>query len=160
MQRFGLISALKRNAHGGSTVSTTSLISLPPKMSGGSTVDRLIGIPWGSGNPPEEADCVSLAIYAQEILWGRKVELGDIDTCWHDKDLRQFSHQILEIIPQFCNEVKEFQIGDIATVETIGYCHVLTLVESGLILHSGLNSASRISRYRPLKGIRFWRLRG
>ena len=123
-------------------------------------MDRLVGIPWGLGNPPEEADCLSLAIYAQEILWGRKVELGDIDTCWHNKDLRQFSHQILEIIPQFCDEVKEFKVGDMATVETIGYCHVLTLVESGLILHTGLNSASRISRYRPLKGIRFWRLRG
>ena len=129
-------------------------------MPGRSTVDRLIGIPWGSGNPPEEADCLSLAIYTQEVLWGRKVELGDIDTCWHDKDLRQFSHQILEIIPQFCDEVKEFKVGDMATVETIGYCHVLTLVDEGLVLHTGLNSTSRISKYRPLKGIRFWRLRG
>jgi hypothetical protein len=129
-------------------------------MSGGSTVDRLIGIPWGSGNPPEEADCLSLAIYAQEVLWGRKVELGDIDTCWHDKDLRQFSHNILEIIPQFCDEVKEFKVGDMATVETIGYCHVLTLVDEGLILHTGINSTSRICRYRPLKSMRFWRLRG
>ena len=160
MQRFGLISALKRNAHGGSTASTISLTFPRRKMSGGSTVDRLIGIPWGSGNPPEEADCLSLAIYAQEILWGRKVELGDTDTCWDDKDLRQFSHNILEIIPQFCDEVNEFKVGDMATVETIGYCHVLTLVDEGLILHTGLNSTSRISKYRPLKGIRFWRLRG
>lgn len=141
-------------------MSTIFRIFPPLKMSGGSIVDRLIGIPWGSGNPPKEADCLSLAIYAQDLLWGRKVDLGDIDTCWHDKDLRQFSHNILKIIPQFCDEVKEFQVGDMATVETIGYCHVLTLVDEGLILHTGLNSTSRISKYRPLKGIRFWRLRG
>lgn len=123
-------------------------------------MDRLIGIPWGDGNPPEQADCLSLVIYAQEILWNRHVDLTDIDTCWSNKDLREFSHRTREIIPQFCNEVESPTIGDIILVETLGYCHALTMVDKDLILHTGIGSTSRISRYRPRKDMTFWRLRG
>ena len=44
---------------------------------------RLVGIPWGHKAPPKEADCVSLMLYAQRILWGRDINLTHIDMMEH-----------------------------------------------------------------------------
>ncbi len=117
---------------------------------------RLIGIPWGTKPPPEEADCLTLAIYAQKLIWNRDIQL-DMNIDWTLDTLRERSYEIEKEISRFAFRVPEAEVGDVAIIETCGYHHLVTFVDIGKILHTMLNGRSRISRFRG-KVVSVWSL--
>ena len=117
---------------------------------------RLVGIPWGKKSPPEEANCLTLAIYAQKILWSREVNL-DMGVDWTDETLRIRSHEIGKEIARFAIKIDEPEPGDVGIIETCGYCHLVTFVSPDRILHTILDGKSRISRLRR-KEVSAWRV--
>lgn len=119
-------------------------------------MNRLVGIPWGQKPPPEEADCLTLAVYAQRVLWGRKVNL-DMDIDWTDATLRERSHKIEKEIARFAMRVDTPEPGDVGLLDTCGYLHLVTFVTSDRILHAVLGGKSRISRLRR-KEVDIWRV--
>jgi hypothetical protein len=118
---------------------------------------RLIGIPWGNGTPPKEADCLTLAIYAQKLLWGKDIKV-DRNIDWTPDTLRERSYEVEKELSRFAFRVPEAEIGDVAFIETCGYMHLVTFVDVGKILHTILNGKSRISRFRG-KEVSIWSLR-
>lgn len=110
-------------------------------------MNRLVGIPWGNKNPPEEANCLTLAIYAQKILWNKDVALN-ISIDWNLKNLKERSQEIEKEIACYAIQVEEPKIGCVGLMEICGFLHLITFVETDKVLHTILNGKSRISRYR------------
>lgn len=121
---------------------------------------RLIGIPWGSSQPPKEADCLSLVLYAQKLLWNRELKIN-ADMHWNKRTLRGKSLEIERLIKDYCIRVTSPAEGDIGMIRTLGYCHLFTCLGSNKILHTAKDSTSRISRfdYENEKAT-YWRVKG
>lgn len=117
---------------------------------------RLVGIPWGNAEPPKEANCLTLVLYAQKLLWGREIRL-DMPITWTAETLRDRSYEIETEIVRFAKRVDKPEIGDIGLIETCGFLHLITFVEVEKVLHTILDSKSRISRYKG-KGASIWRV--
>ena len=100
---------------------------------------RLVGIPWGHKAPPKEADCVSLMLYAQRILWGRDINLTHIDMRWTQDALLDASEKIRNIVPVFCTQIENPEVGGIATVDTLGHTHIITIIEKDKLLDIVIN---------------------
>ena len=110
-------------------------------------LENLVGIPWnGIDLPPFGADCVSLAVYAQKVLWGREVDL-DMSLDWNEGDLRERSQEIRRHVSRFAYPVKTPEAGDVGVMATCGYCHLITFVDDDLVLHTVQGGSSRLSRY-------------
>lgn len=125
----------------------------------------LIGIPWScGGRPPEGADCFSLAVYAQKVLWGREISpdlYGDVS--WDPGNLLLRSREIEAKVSTFCERVGDLQVGGLVVVRIVGFDHLMTCVEPGQVLHIMQDSDSRISRWGRAFESRvrsYWRVRG
>lgn len=126
---------------------------------------NLVGIPWSSEDqPPQGADCFSLAVYAQQILWGREISpdlYGDVS--WNPGDLLSRSRDIETKVGAFSDRIEGLEVGGLVVVRIVGYDHLMTCVEPGSVLHIMQNSTSRISRWGRAFESRvrsFWRVRG
>lgn len=125
----------------------------------------LVGIPWSSAPPPEGADCLTLAVYAQAVLWGRHINLWDYgDPSWAcDEEALTKTREALERgLTGFCDPVDSPQVGDMATISAFGYVHVVTFINPFSVLHILQNRRSRISRYGEWMKRRtraFWRVK-
>lgn len=117
---------------------------------------ELVGIPWGRRPPPDEADCVSLAVYAQCVLWGRDVPLS-VDLSWTEETLRERSREIEREVLRTCVPAERAEPGCVAVVPAAGYLHLVTFVEAGRILHTTIGGGSRISKFRG--EVQAWRVR-
>jgi len=124
----------------------------------------LVGIPWsGKDQPPEGADCFSLAVYAQKILWGREISpdlYGDVS--WTREDLLSRSRDIEAKVGTFCERIEGLEVGGFVVVRIVGYDHLMTCVEPGMVLHIMQDSTSRISRWGRAFESRvrsFWRVK-
>jgi hypothetical protein len=125
----------------------------------------LVGIPWsGNNQPPEGADCFSLAVYAQRVLWGREISpdlYGDVS--WNPGDLLSRSRDIETKVGAFSERIEGLEVGGLVVVRIVGYDHLMTCLEPGSVLHIMQNSTSRISRWGRAFESRvrsFWRVRG
>lgn len=125
----------------------------------------LVGIPWRCGGcPPEGADCFSLAVYAQRVLWGREISpdlYGDVS--WDSDNLRLRSRDIEAKVETFCERIEDLEVGGLVVVRIVGYDHLMTCVEPGKVLHIMQDHDSRISRWGQAFESRvrsFWRVRG
>jgi len=123
----------------------------------------LVGIPWsGDKKPPEGADCVTLMLYAQKILWGRQIVL-DMDISWNESNHKARSHDIGKYIGGIADRIREPEEGAIGIVEAFGYSHLVTFIDEYRVLHIVLGSDSRISRCSPALKRRaqsIWRPKG
>ncbi len=126
---------------------------------------HLVGIPWCcGGRPPEGADCFSLAVYAQRILWSREISpdlYGDVS--WTLEDLQSRSRDIEAKVATFCERIESLEVGGLVVVRIVGYDHLMTFVEPGMVLHIMQDSTSRISRWGRAFESRtrsFWRVKG
>lgn len=119
-------------------------------------MNRLVGIPWGQKQPPEEADCLTLAVYAQKVLWGKEI-VFDFPIDWTAKTHRKRSYEMIKQISKYAIQVEEPKIGCVGLIEISGFLHLITFVETDKVLHTILNGKSRISRYRG-KGASIWSL--
>jgi cell wall-associated NlpC family hydrolase len=125
-----------------------------------SAYEQLIGIPWGYGPPPESADCFSLAIYAQEMLFGHKIDVPSLgDPSWNRAMLKEKSHEIQEALPKFADKVKEQEKGDLVLFTVGGYTHLATLIDKWHMLHIFIDKKSRVSRLSGWPIDSFWRVR-
>jgi hypothetical protein len=126
-----------------------------------SRLEHLIGIPWGQGPPPQSADCFSLAVYAQEQLWGRKINVPALgDPSWDDDTLKAKSHEMKDALSKFAYQVDEQDEGDLCLIE-LGECiHLATLIDKWHILHLLIDRKSRISKLSGWPVKNFWRVGG
>lgn len=122
-------------------------------------MNRLVGIPWGHKPPPQEADCTSLMLYAQEIMWGRRIDMSGISIEWEDDKLDEASKRIEIAVPKVFDRVEIPCVGGIATMKTLGYTHVITILDKDLLLHTVINRSSRIVKFRPTQYMTFWKLK-
>lgn len=118
----------------------------------------LIGIPWGYKAPPEEANCLSLMLYTQEVLFGRKINIEEDMACNKD-DLVKRSNEIGQYMNKYCYRVDEPQAGDVGFMPMCGYRHIVTFLSKNEVLHILINKTSRINKIRSLRGVEIWRVR-
>lgn len=129
-------------------------------MSSGYNVAHLIGIPWGYGPPPESADCFSLAIYAQKVLWEREIDVPALgDPSWTEESLKRKSQEVREALPKFADRVTEQQEGDMVVFVLAGYTHLGTMIDRWHILHIVMEKQSRVSKLAGWPVDSFWRVR-
>ena len=51
------------------------------------------------------------------------------------------------------------EVGGIATVDTLGHTHIITIIEKDKLLDIVINRSSRILRFRPTRYMTFWRIK-
>lgn len=130
-------------------------------MSSEYSIEHLIGIPWGKWPPPESADCFSLAVYAQKVLWGREIDVPALgDPSWTEENLKLKSQEVREALPKFADRVTEQQEGDMAVFVLGGYTHLGTMIDRWHILHIVIEKHSRVSKLAGWPVNSFWRVRG
>jgi hypothetical protein len=117
----------------------------------------LVGIPWGYKAPPEEANCLSLMLYAQEVLFGRKINIEEDQSCSSD-NLVERSNDISQYMNKYGYKVETPQAGDVGFMPICGYRHIMTFLSSNEVLHILINKTSRINRIKSLRGIEIWRV--
>jgi cell wall-associated NlpC family hydrolase len=122
-------------------------------------MNRLVGIPWlPGGRSLNGADCLGLAILAQEILFERIVP--DI---WDFEPEKIFleSERIREEITKVMIPVSDYAPGNVILFEFEAGLHLGTVVAPQLFLHIYEGQKSRVSRLTPayksrIKGVFGW----
>jgi len=113
-------------------------------------LNSLIGIPWSRSAPPDGADCFSLALYAQEVLWGRQVDpwrYGDPSWSTDEEMLGKTLADLEAGLARFCDRADGPAEGIMATVSAFGYVHVVTFVDPFHVLHIAKGKTSQVSPF-------------
>jgi len=123
-------------------------------------VERLIGIPWGYGPPPESADCISLAVYCQKVLFGNDVAIDKTDLDSFRGKISEFGLDDLRVVlSNFAYPVNNPDKGDVAVIRLGEYGHIATLIDKWHILHILVARKSRVSKLSKWPIDSFWRVR-
>lgn len=105
-------------------------------------LQSLVGLKW------EDNNCVELTLKAQELLFGKKLEITE-DTSYEDDYIEEESKSIFFCIDKYARKLEEgeeIQPGDIGLARMMGYIHMFTYLSPYQILHIKKDSESNITR--------------
>ena len=69
------------------------------------------------------------------------------------------SFEIEKVVPTLFDEIDYPIVGGIGTIETVGFKHIVTFVAIDLILHTCINSKSRMSKFRESTRMTYWKIK-